>query len=155
MNESFEDRGVRALVVLHERHMRAFLATWQRARRAEVSLPETDEATYVSLVTLLRHVLGAARGYMIWSCDKLGLPEPDIRRVPRAEEIEEEAEAYLEHVLAGWRDPLRGVSGDALHRPEFESAWGVNYCIDAMLEHAVMHPIRHVFQLEELMREGS
>jgi hypothetical protein len=25
-------------------------------------------------------------------------------------------------------------------------------CIDAMLEHAVMHPIRHAFQLEELMR---
>jgi hypothetical protein len=25
------------------------------------------------------------------------------------------------------------------------------YSIDAMLEHAVMHPIRHSYQLEELM----
>jgi hypothetical protein len=32
----------------------------------------------------------------------------------------------------------------------------VTYTIDAMLEHAVMHPIRHTFQLEELVqRAGS
>ena len=27
------------------------------------------------------------------------------------------------------------------------------YCIDAMLEHAVMHPIRHAFQLDELIKD--
>ena len=30
----------------------------------------------------------------------------------------------------------------------YASAWGVDYCIDAMLEHAVMHPLRHTAQLK-------
>jgi hypothetical protein len=36
-------------------------------------------------------------------------------------------------------------------KPVYSSRWGVNYCVDAMLEHAVMHPERHRFQLLELM----
>jgi hypothetical protein len=32
----------------------------------------------------------------------------------------------------------------------YKSNWGTDYCIEAMLEHAVMHPIRHEFQLKEL-----
>jgi hypothetical protein len=44
---------------------------------------------------------------------------------------------------------------DRLETPEYPSRWQTRYCIDAMLEHAVMHPIRHAFQLEELMRKRS
>ena len=57
----------------------------------------------------------------------------------------------MEHVLAQWRAPLKDVSDEELERPEYLSRWITRYCIDAMLEHAVMHPIRHAFQLEELM----
>ena len=91
----------------------------------------------------------------MWTCERLELPEPDIRPAPSVDAIEEEAEAYLEHALAGWRGPLCAVPAARFHRPEFESAWGVKYCIDAMLEHAVMHPIRHVHQLEELLRADA
>ena len=48
-------------------------------------------------------------------------------------------------------DPLQEIEEKHFHSPCYQSRWGVDYCIDAMLEHAVMHPIRHVFQLEELM----
>jgi hypothetical protein len=54
-------------------------------------------------------------------------------------------------VLGGWREPLRAVGGEHFDRPEYASSWGTLYCIDAMLEHAVMHPLRHRFQLEELL----
>ncbi len=150
--DDYIDRGARATILLHERHMRDFLATWKQARMAEVALPATDDPNYASLQTLLRHVLRAGRGYMVWACEVLGLPAPDIRPAPEADAIEAEADAYLEQLLAGWRDPLREVAPEAFHRPEFESRWGVKYCVDAMLEHAVMHPIRHAFQLEELMQ---
>jgi hypothetical protein len=45
------------------------------------------------------------------------------------------------------------VRDDQLETPEYRSRWQTLYSIDAMLEHAVMHPIRHAFQLEELMRQ--
>jgi hypothetical protein len=59
----------------------------------------------------------------------------------------------MEHVLEQWRAPLQDLGDDRLERAEYPSRWHTRYCIDAMLEHAVMHPIRHSFQLEELMRK--
>jgi hypothetical protein len=55
----------------------------------------------------------------------------------------------LEHVLERWRAPL---IDDVLETPEYPSRWKPRYCIDSMLEHAVMHPIRHTFQLNELLK---
>ena len=57
----------------------------------------------------------------------------------------------MKHVLEQWRRPLREVGDERLETPEYPSRWKTQYCIDAMLEHAVMHAIRHAFQLEELM----
>ena len=155
MNDSYAYTGARALVLLHEHHMREFLETWKRARAADVSLPETEDPAYASLQHLLRHVLRASRGYMVWMTQVLDLPDPEIRPTPEPEALEGEADAYLEHVLGRWRDPLREVPPEAFERPEYESRWGTRYCIDAMLEHAVMHPIRHTHQLEELMRRSG
>ena len=37
--------------------------------------------------------------------------------------------------------------------PVYLSEWGMQYSIDSMLEHAVMYPILHRFQLQELLKE--
>jgi hypothetical protein len=152
---TYRSRAVRALVVLHDDHLRRFLDTWKRARTASIVLPVTDDPAYASLDTLLRHVLGAARGYMTWMCEMLELPDPQIRVAPDAAVLAAEADGYMEHVLERWRAPLQQVTDDQLERPEYPSRWQTRYCIDAMLEHAVMHPIRHAFQLEELMMAGG
>ncbi len=148
-----EYSGARALVLLHEHHLRSFLATWRRAREAGVGLPTTDDPAYDSLDALLAHVCSAARGYMVWACEVLGLPDPEIRPRPEPAEIATAAEEYIEHLLERWRTPLSGVPEESFHRPEHESRWRVRYCVDAMLEHAVMHPIRHEFQLAALLEE--
>jgi len=64
-----------------------------------------------------------------------------------------DADDYMEHVLERWRALLREVSNERLETPEYPSRWQTRYCIDAMLEHAVMHPIRHAFQLDELIKD--
>jgi hypothetical protein len=148
---AYRSRAVRALVLLHEEHLRRFLVVWNQAQTASVVLPKTDDPAYASLETLLRHVLGAARGYMTWLCDVLELPDPEIRVPPEPTVLSAEAESYMEHVLEKWRTPLRDIGDDRLETPEYPSRWKTRYCIDAMLEHAVMHPIRHAFQLEALM----
>ena len=140
-------------MILHEQHQRSFLATWQTAKRVGIKLPETDDPDYSSLESLLVHVLGAARSYMMWMCEQLGLPHPGINPVPGESEIEASAESYLEHLLNAWRTPLSGLPEEAFHEPFESSRWGVQYWIDGMLEHAVMHPLRHEFQLNELLQE--
>ena len=150
---AYRSRAVRALVLLHDEHLRHFLVVWKQAQGVSVVLPTTDDPAYASLDTLLRHVLGAARGYMTWMCEKLDLPDPEIRMPPDAAALSMEANSYMEHVLDKWRTPLQNIDDDRLYTPEYPSRWQTRYCIDAMLEHAVMHPIRHAFQLEELMNK--
>jgi len=150
-NLTYRSRAVRALVLLHDQHLRSFLQTWKDAKAAEVALPATTDPHYSSLDALGQHVLGAARGYMVWMCEMLKLPDPGIRPAPDTAAIAEEAESYIQHLLERWRLPLLDVPDDRLWTPEYPTRWQTLYSIDAMLEHAVMHPIRHAFQLEELM----
>jgi len=151
VSEKYRWKGARALVLLHERHMRQFLSTWKMAKEESVILPQTNDPAYRSLQTLLRHVLKSSGGYMKWMCDKLNLPDPGINDVPAVDEIEKRSDDYLDHVLEKWKTPLMNVPEDKFYKPLFTSRWGVDYCIEAMLEHAVMHPIRHEFQLSNLM----
>src|ERR1035438_4902092 len=65
-NLPYRSRAVRAMVLLHEEHLRRFVHTWRLALATSVSLPPTDDPAYASLGALGRHVLGVAGGYMVW-----------------------------------------------------------------------------------------
>ena len=85
-------------------------------------------------------------------CEVLRLPDPGVRPAPEVIAIVREADDYLEHILDRWRaEALREISDEQLETPEYPSHWQTRYAIDSMLEHAVMHPIRHAFQLDELI----
>lgn len=150
---SYRSRAVRAMVILHEEHLRRFVRTWRSALATSVSLPSTLDPNYGSMETLGRHVLNAAGGYLVWICEVLNLPNPEVGKIPDPKSVAQDGDDYLEHILDRWRNgPLREVTDEQLDGPEYRSRWQALYTIDAMLEHAVMHPIRHTFQLEELMK---
>ena len=143
------------MVLLHEQHLRQCLEAWKQAKAANVKLPETDDEHYQSLETLLQHILRSAGNYMVGICKNLGLTDPGIKPVPDVGTVEADADRYLEHVLARWRLPLAEVTDDRLEPPPELYTPGMPYWVDAMLEHAVMHPIRHEFQLRELMQKQA
>jgi uncharacterized damage-inducible protein DinB len=146
----YRSRAARALVLLHERELRQLVPVWHRAAAAGIRLPATDDPDYASLETLLHHVLRASRGYMTWMCERLGLPDPGIEPAPGPEVVAREADRYLEHLLERWWSPLQDVEPARLDE-EHTTRWGATLSIDSMLEHAVLHPVRHRFQLEELL----
>lgn len=143
-------RGARAVILLHEREMRRFLKVWHEAKAANVKLPKTDDPDYQSLEHVLHHVLRAARGYITWMCEKLQLPDCAISKAPAPDVVEAEAERYLDYLLNKWREPLAGIPEDRFY-DTYKSRWGMDYSIDSMLEHALAHPMRHTFQLLELI----
>lgn len=147
--------GARTMVFLNGQYLQEFLDVWKQAKASEITLPETDHPGYVSLEALLRHVLGSARHYMAWMCEKLELPDPEIRPTPEPDVIEAEADDYLSHLIDRWRTPLSEIEEERFDKPEYVSGWGTRYCIDSMLEHAVMHPILHRVQLLDLLGEQS
>jgi hypothetical protein len=152
--QDYRWRGARALVLLHEQSMRSFLPVWREAVRRGVHLPVTDDPDYASFHALLHHVSRASRGYMTWLCEKLELPDPGIEPAPPPDVVEREAERYLEHLLERWRMPLAGID-EARLQPVFTTRWGADLSGEAMLEHAVVHPMRHRFQLEELLETAA
>ncbi len=151
--KEYKYKGARSLIRLHEKHLRSCVQTWKEAKRLNIKLPVTEDEYYKSLNTLLFHILRSARNYMIWNCEKLGLPDPGIKNPPEPEAVEAKADEYLSHLLEKWKTPLAETEEEKFHTPVYTSRWGVDYCIDAMLEHAVMHPIRHEFQLRNLIME--
>ncbi len=143
--------GAKTLVALHARYLREFLATWRRADAAGIQLPETTDPSYASREVLLAHVLGCAAHYLVWMCEQLNLPAPDVESNPPAKGLAARADQYMESVLAAWEQPLREVSEEVADSKAYLARWGSPFTIDSMLEHAVMHPIRHSYQLESLM----
>lgn len=140
------------MVILHDVEMRKFISTWKLAKTsANFKLPKTEDPSYQSLDHLAQHVLRAARGYMVWMCENLGLPDPGITATPSPEEIAAQIDSYAEALLAAWREPLKDVPEDRFDEV-YLSRWKIQYCIDAMMEHAVMHPLRHRFQIENLLK---
>jgi hypothetical protein len=147
----YEYTGARAMVMLHEHYLRECVATWKRAKAAGLKLPESADPAYASLETLLAHILRAAREYMTWMCEVLELPDPVIRPAPEADTVAADADGFVDHLAERWRAPLTGVPPERFETPEYRARWGTRYCLDAMLEHAVMHPLRHEFQLRRLL----
>lgn len=127
-----------------------FLDTWKEAKSENITLPPTDNQHYASMETLLSHVLTAARSYMVWICEKLGLPDPQISPPPEINQVAEQAPQYLTHLFERWRLSLADIGQPQLIAA-FDTKWGTALPVEGMLEHAVMHPIRHEFQLRNLL----
>jgi uncharacterized damage-inducible protein DinB len=151
--EAWTYAGARALVHLHEVELRRFMGVWQQAKSAGVCMPAGSDAHAASLDTLLFHVLRAAGAYMAGLCQWLDLPAPDLPTPPVLEHVADEGAQHLDDLLAVWRTTLTGVTEEQVERTTGETPWGVTYCVDALLEHAVMHPMRHSLQLEQLLAE--
>jgi len=147
--------GARTMVHLRGLYLRECNEVWKKTKEIDLTLPETDDPSYVSLEALLSHVLRADRGYITWICKQLELPDPEIEPAPALDIIAAHADEYISHLIERWSTPLADVDEERFHRREYESNWGTRYCIDAMLEHAVMHPILHRVQLQELIEEQS
>ena len=149
----FQYSGARSMVLLHGQHLSTCVKIWRQAKQAGVILPETEDPDYKSLEKLLCHILGASGRHLTWICEKLELNDPGIHPTPGPEDIEGKAEQYLIHLIEKWQQPLANVPKELFYNRTWPSRWGPEYCIDAMLEHAVMHPIRHAFQLQNLIKK--
>lgn len=149
---AYRSRGVRALVMLQLAEMQRLFAVWKQAKRAGVKLPATKDPAYADLDTLMRHPLRACRGYLTWTLEVTGRPDPKVPDPPEPADIAKQGAAYLKVLERAWAKHMAWMPGRTLDSfTVYKSRWGAPMTIEAMLEHAVAHPMRHRFQLEELI----
>jgi uncharacterized damage-inducible protein DinB len=148
----FKSRAVMSLAGLHETELRSCLATWKRFKASGTPMPEAHgDAAYESAEHLIAHVQGAARSYMMWIRQVLESPVTDMELVRDVAVIVPRLDAYMEETLDGWRRHLAMVTDEQLQDRQYKSRWGEMFDIEQMLEHAVVHPMRHRAQLERLL----
>jgi uncharacterized damage-inducible protein DinB len=152
----FQSRAVRSLVELHEHEMRSFLGVWQRFVAANLPMPEAHgDKSYESRETLGGHVLIAARGYLTRIGEWVGRPVSDVDDAKDAKEIAARAAKFADEILAAYRRHLAAVTTEELEPQLHRTRWGDLMSVEMLLEHAVVHPMRHRIQLERILAGGK
>ena len=151
----FKSNAVRSCVELHETELNRFYDTWQAFRALGTPLPETDAPSYQSPDHLGGHVFRAARSYLTWIGECVKRPVTDLDPDTDLVGIAHKGRAFLDEVLAGWRRHLAVLADAELAPTIYKARWGEGYNIEQMLEHAVVHPMRHRIQLERLMAQQA
>jgi uncharacterized damage-inducible protein DinB len=148
----FRSRAVRSLVELHERELRSFLAVWNRFMASGLPMPESHgDHSYESRERLVGHVLMAARGYMIRIGEWVGRPVNDVDASQDAHDIAGRLSEFANDVLAGYRRHLAHITDQELEPQVHRTRWGELMSVENLLEHAVVHPMRHRIQLERIL----
>jgi len=149
----FKSIAVRSCVGLHEVELRKFYDVWVEFCASGTALPKTDDPSYVSAEHLGGHVFRAARGYLTWIGEFVGRPVTDVDLDSDAASIARKGRVFVDEVLAAWRGHLALLEDREITPATRKSRWGEDYNIEQMLEHAVVHPMRHRIQLERLMSD--
>jgi len=105
----------------------------------------------VSAEHLGGHVLRAARNYLTWIGEFVSRPVTDVDADDDLVSIARKGRAFVDEVLAAWRRHLALLEDREMTPLTRKSRWGEDYNIEQMLEHAVVHPMRHRIQLERLL----
>jgi uncharacterized damage-inducible protein DinB len=151
----FKSNAVRSCVELHEIELNRFYETWQRFLASGTPLPQTDDPSYQSADHLGGHVFRAARGYLTWIGECVKRPVTGLDADTDSVSIARKGRSFVDAVLEAWRRELALLEDWELAPAVYKSRWGQDYNIEQMLEHAVVHPMRHRIQLERLMAEGT
>ncbi len=151
----FKSNAVRSCVELHEIELNRFYDTWQTFRASGTELPKTDDPSYASVEHLGGHVFRAARNYLTWIMECVKRPVTDVDREDDRVAVARKGRVFVDQVLAAWRRHLATLEDPELAPVAFKSRWGEDYDVEQMLEHAIVHPMRHRIQLERLMAQGA
>lgn len=115
--------------------------------------PEDPTRAYRSIRTILRHVVASGYLYADYLRQHLGTPSvpPERHLATRADALARMREmlSYSEETLQGrWE-----MAGEEIESPRIASHWGPVYSVEQLLEHAIVHLLRHRRQIERYRDE--
>ncbi len=133
-------------------------------RRLVEQIPEDDFARIVdsqtkaddcrSVQTIMSHVVRAEYGYADYIREQFSIAStrPQNKLLSHQESLEQldAALRYTVQTLEGrWE-----MSGEEISSTVINSRWGVVYDVEGLLEHAIVHILRHRRQIEKFIWQG-
>jgi len=159
MKKEFRKGAIGALMDEYERAAAEFKELIKRISETDFELivdPDTEDDDCRSVQTIISHVINSGYGYANYIRDwyKIVKNSP-ARRLYKKNEFSSEFDkmlAYTTETLDGkWE-----LSYDDITGVEIISRWrSVRYDLEQMLEHAVVHILRHRRQIEKFASKGK
>ena len=157
MRESYREGAVGALLDEYERavwELRRLVGRMAEEDVVRVVDPATEDETCRSVQTIVSHVVNAGYGYADYLRVVFSIPST---RPPRALLSHGESLEQLDAVLAYTAETLEGrwlMTDEEMSAAVINSGWGVRYDAEQLLEHAIVHVLRHRRQIEKFMWRG-
>lgn len=152
MNQTDRAGPLGALMDEYERATRELAGIVAPLSGADLDLvrdPETDDEDCRSIRTVMHHVVRAGYGYADRIRKAFGeeIRRPVIEHAASGAVVAEQLERMLAHTEATF-DGRWTMTQDEIDRVSMESGWDVVYTVEQMLEHAIVHVLRHRRQIE-------
>ncbi len=117
--------------------------------------PQTSDENCRSVQTIMSHVVSAGYGYADYIRESFSIPStrPPKRLLSRQESV-----AQLESMLEYTVQTLEGrweMTDEEIESITMLTGWGVTYNLEQLLEHAIVHILRHRRQIEKFMLQGK
>lgn len=115
---------------------------------------QTKDDDCRSVQTIMSHVVRSGYGYADYIREQFSITStrPESRLLSRQESLEqlEAALRYTVQTLDGrWE-----MSDEEINKTVINSRWGVVYNVESLLEHAIVHILRHRRQIEKFIWRG-
>lgn len=115
--------------------------------------PADPTRAFRSIRTILRHVVASGYLYADYLRRHLGTPPvaPERHLTTRADAL-----SRMREMLRYSEDTLQGrweMAGEEIESPQIVSDWKVVYSVEQLLEHAIVHLLRHRRQVERYRDE--
>ena len=114
---------------------------------------ETRDEGCRSIQTILQHVVRAGYGYAGYIRDAYGTEakRPDVPLGKRLE-ILDQLDRMVAYTTATLEDKWE-LSDEQIMAVQIRSRWGAIYDLEQLLEHAIVHVLRHRRQIERFLTE--
>ena len=144
--------AVGALMGEYERaaaEFRSIIAALTDEQYARIVDADTSDENCRSARTVMSHVVAAGNGYANYIRDAFSMERssPEKRQLDHAESLEafDAMMAYTEATLAGkWEMPEEEIMAVSM-----TVHWGPTYDLEQLLEHAIVHILRHRRQIDK------
>ncbi len=122
---------------------------------ARVADAETENENCRSTQTIASHVVRAGYGYANYLREQFSMTIAPVenRQIPRAEVADE-----IDKMLAYTVETLDGrweMTEEEMMSAVIKARWGVTYDIEQLLEHAIVHVLRHHRQIEKFTVQNA
>lgn len=135
--------------------LRAWIERIPAEEYQKIADPDTNDEDCRSLQTIVSHVVGAGYSYAAYLRTAFGM---DATRPPRGLQLEygdrlRAFDAMMDYTRATL-DGRWTMGDDEQQGVRIESRWGSVYDLEQLMEHAIVHILRHRRQIERFVAEG-